>query len=105
MPNAWFPRNTRGTTRADRAPSTLRVGDVARMLNEPTHVLRYWEDEFAKWLPIERHRGQRLYSPRMLENLREIQRLLRVELYTIEGAKRQLRLAAEAMPRSEQESA
>ncbi len=57
------------------------------------HVLRYWESEFAYWLRVERSkRGQRIYTRRQVELLIEIRRLLYVELYTIKGAKRQLRM-------------
>jgi DNA-binding transcriptional MerR regulator len=93
--NAWLPRSA-PTTRDERTPRLFRIGDVAHMLRETTVTLRHWEKEFAVWLQLDHSStGQRLYSPRMLETLREIQRLLRIELFTIEGAKRQLRLAAE----------
>ena len=75
---------------------TLRIGDVARLIKETTVTVRWWQEEFCVFLRVDRSgSAQRVYSSRALETLREIQRLLRVELYTIAGAKRQLRLAAE----------
>lgn len=102
MPNAWLPIATRPTARAERSGRRWRIGDVARMLNEDTAVVRYWEQEFGAWLrPLRSKSGQRIYTVRCLETLREVHRLLRVELYTIEGAKRQLRLAAACEPAKE----
>lgn len=75
----------------------LRIGDVVRLLGEKEHVVRWWQNQFGL-APETVHvteGGQCLYPPRAVMVLREIHRLLRVELYTVEGAKRQLRLAAE----------
>lgn len=92
MPNAWLPKVP--TIRAARAQQ-FRVGDVVRLLDETPATLRFWEHEFGNWLrPLRSKSGQRVYTAHCLDNLRTVQRLLRVELYTIEGAKRQLRLAA-----------
>jgi DNA-binding transcriptional MerR regulator len=73
-----------------------RIGDVGRLLNESTVTVRWWQEEFGAFLRVMRSGSeQRVYSSRALETLREIQRLLRIEMYTAAGAKRQLRLAAE----------
>lgn len=75
------------------APAFCRIGKVALLLGVPTHVVRYWESEFKRWVrPDRSKRGQRVYSRRQVEVLQEIRRLLRVELYTIRGAKRQMAL-------------
>ena len=75
----------------------FRIGDIARWLDETTPTLRWWEQEFGGLLGrVERSKsGQRIYSRHNAVKFAVIQELLRVELYTIEGAKRQLRLAAE----------
>lgn len=73
--------------------SHVRIGDLARWLDVDTHVIRFWQDEFKAFTRVFRSRsGQRWYSREQCELFREIQRLLHTELYTIEGAKRQLRL-------------
>ncbi len=73
-----------------------RIGEIANWLQLELHVLRYWEEEFVLWLRVERSsKGQRIYNRRQAIILATIKELLYVELYTIEGAKRQLRLAAE----------
>ncbi len=77
----------------------LRIAAVAALLGIEPHVLRYWEDEFRFYLRIERSkRGQRVYTAEQVERLREVHRLLKVELYTHEGAKRQLRGRFEPRP-------
>jgi DNA-binding transcriptional MerR regulator len=59
-------------------------------------VLRYWETEFSQWLRLERsQRGRRIYTRRQALTVGVIRELLYTELYTVAGAKRQLRLAAE----------
>lgn len=80
-----------------RALTPLRIGDVARLLNVDPHVIRHWESVFYHWLHITRGRRsrQRWYTPSHVATLIEIRRLLHVELFTTEGARRQLRLAAE----------
>lgn len=78
-----------------------RIGEVARWLDVEPYVIRYWETEFGFWVRPERGRAkneqsrQRIYSRRHLVMLATIRELLYVELYTIAGAKRQLRLANE----------
>jgi len=54
-------------------------------------VLRYWETEFGVLRPGKTRARHRLYRRRDVETLLEIRRLLYVERYTIEGAKRRLR--------------
>jgi DNA-binding transcriptional MerR regulator len=72
-------------------PAFCRIGDAAELVGVAPHVLRYWEDEFAKWVrPSRSKKGQRVYSRRTVETLIEIKRLLYVELYTIRGAKRRM---------------
>lgn len=69
----------------------FRIGEVARLLDIPSHVLRYWETEFRAVRPIKSASGQRVYSRRDVERLQLIKRLLRDERYTIEGARRALK--------------
>lgn len=65
-----------------------RIGEVAEMLNLKTHVLRFWETEFAQLDPLRTESGQRLYTEKNVNMLRRIQQLLHEQGMTIEGAKR-----------------
>lgn len=70
----------------------FRIGEVARILGVPTHVLRFWETEFrAVVRPQKSRAGQRVYSRKDVERLALIRHLLKEERYTIEGAKKHLR--------------
>ncbi len=69
----------------------FRIGEVARILDVATHVIRFWETEFRAVRPQKSASGQRVYSRRDVERLATIKRLLKEERYTIEGARRMLR--------------
>lgn len=51
------------------------------------HVLRYWETEFEALRPKKNRAGNRAYTARDVDVVRRIQRLLRDDRYTIEGAR------------------
>lgn len=68
----------------------IRIGEVARLLDLPTYVLRFWESEFPHLRPTKGGTGQRLYRRHDVEALVEVRRLLYDEGYTIPGARRLL---------------
>ncbi len=71
----------------------LSIGDVSKITGLPTHTIRYWEKEFAEFLAPERTLGhQRRYDEIDIQNIEEIRHLLKVEGFSIAGAKRQLSL-------------
>lgn len=73
-----------------------RLGEVARWLGVAPHAVRFWSDEFALFLPAQRNKSDhRVFSRKQALMLGVIRELLYTELYTIAGAKRQLRIAAE----------
>ena len=77
----------------------FRIGEVARLLDVETHVLRYWESEFKTVRPVRTRTDQRLYRRQDVEELLRIRNLLYEERFTLDGAKRQLaRLRREASP-------
>lgn len=69
----------------------LSIGDVAKITGLPAHTIRYWEKEFIDFLTPNRTPGQqRRYDERDIESIEEIRHLLKVEGFSIAGAKRQL---------------
>ena len=69
--------------------SLLRIGEVAEIIEVPIHTLRYWERMFKEELnPYRSRGGQRRYSERDVEKIREVKRLLKDEGYSIKGVKR-----------------
>ena len=86
------------TPAQDELPDRLyfKIGEVAKLLGVKPYVLRYWESEFSIVRPGKTSARHRLYRRKDVETLLEIRRLLYSERYTIEGAKRRLRIAARA---------
>ena len=68
----------------------LRIGEVARLLSLPTHVLRFWEGEFPHLRPFKGGTGQRLYRRKDIQALLEVRGLLYDRGYTIAGARQHL---------------
>ena len=69
-----------------------KIGEVADMLSVNTSVLRFWETQFDALSPSKTRTGQRLYSLRDFEQIKEIYRLLYVQKLTIAGARARLSL-------------
>jgi DNA-binding transcriptional MerR regulator len=66
------------------------IGEVAEIMQTSTSQLRYWSGEFH--LNVRKNRkGDRLFQKEDLDKLKMIQRMLKDEGYTIEGAKKQLK--------------
>lgn len=72
-------------------PSIRKLYYSIREVSEQTglqpHVLRFWEGEFDALSPRKNRAGNRTYTARDIDILLRIQRLLRDEKYTIEGAR------------------
>ncbi len=64
-----------------------KIGEVSRIAGLPSHVIRFWEQEFPKIKPHRTPSGQRLYTRRNIEIILEIKDLLYEQKYTIEGAR------------------
>ncbi len=67
----------------------FRIGEVSRLTETKTYVLRYWETEFPVLRPV-RQSGHRLYRRKDVETVFRIKRLLYQRGFTIEGARRQI---------------
>lgn len=63
------------------------IREVSERTGIKPHVLRYWETEFEQLQPKKNRAGNRAYTERDVETVEQIQRLLRDEKYTIEGAR------------------
>jgi DNA-binding transcriptional MerR regulator len=69
----------------------FRIGEVSNLVGVDTHVLRYWETEFAFVKPFRGKSKQRLYRRQDVESLLRIKGLLHDEGYTISGARKFLK--------------
>jgi DNA-binding transcriptional MerR regulator len=68
----------------------FKIGEVAEIVQEEQHVLRYWESEFSMLAPQKNRAGQRTYRRKDVEMAIRIKQLLRNEGFTIEGARKKL---------------
>lgn len=76
----------------------FKIGEVSRIVEVPTHVLRFWESEFPKIAPKRTPSGQRLYTRKDIERVLTIKDLLYQRRFTIEGARKRLRSSSEEEP-------
>ena len=72
--------------------SALRtIGEVSDALQIKPHVLRYWEQQFSLLTPLKRSGGRRYYRPEDIAIVKDIDRLVNKEGYTLKGAESVLR--------------
>ena len=90
------PASGAGKQRTDgvsgKAPrAMLTIGEVAEALDIKPHILRYWEAQFDMLSPLKRAGGRRYYRSEDVVLLREIDRLVNRQGYTLRGARQYLR--------------
>lgn len=66
------------------------ISEVADMVKEEPHVLRYWETEFVQIRPKKNRGGKRIYTRDDIDTVFRIRHLLRDDKFTIEGARQAL---------------
>ncbi len=66
------------------------IGEVAEMLEVPVSTVRFWENEFDILKPMKNKKGNRLFTPMDIKNLRIIHHLIKEEGMTLAGVKKKL---------------
>ncbi len=72
-----------------------QIGEVAEMFSEPVSTIRFWEKEFDILKPKKNNKGNRLFMPEDIKNLRLIHHLLRERGMTLDGARKYLKSSRE----------
>jgi DNA-binding transcriptional MerR regulator len=72
------------------------IGEVAEMLQVNTSLLRFWEKEFNLTVSKKNKKGNRLFSVKEIEQIQRIYQFVKVEGYTLDGAKKVLKQKAPA---------
>ncbi|MFT7614618.1 MAG: DNA-binding transcriptional MerR regulator [Parvicellaceae bacterium] len=67
------------------------MGDVSSMLDVNHSLIRFWEQEFDILKPKKNKKGNRLFTPKDVENLKLIYHLVKERGYTLEGARKKLK--------------
>ena len=63
------------------------IGEVAEILGESVSLVRFWSNEFTKFIKPQRNaKGNRLYTKEDIETFKHIHLLVKVEGLTLEGA-------------------
>ncbi len=66
------------------------IGEVSKMTSVKPYVLRYWETEFPQLNPSKNRAGKRIYKRGDVQVVLLIKKLLYVDKFTIDGARKQL---------------
>ena len=75
----------------DKAEGAFRtIGELAKELGLPQHILRYWETRFPQLRPLQRAGNRRYYRPEDVALVRRIDGLLNRDGYTIRGVQQLL---------------
>ena len=68
------------------------IGEVAEILGESTSLVRFWANEFPKFIKPQRNaKGNRLCTKEDLQTFKHIHLLVKVEGLTLEGAAKRLK--------------
>lgn len=66
------------------------IGEVAKMFGVNQSLIRFWEGEFSIIKPKKNKKGNRLFTPKDVDNFHLIFHLVKERGYTLQGAKQKL---------------
>jgi len=73
------------------SPKLYSISQVHALTGVPKPTLRFWEKEFKDFLePMRTAGNQRRYDEKAIDNVKTINHLVKVEGYTLEGARKKL---------------
>lgn len=67
------------------------IGEVAKMFNVKTSLIRFWEKEFDILKPKRNRKGNRFFRPNDVENIKLIYYYTREKGMTLRGVKKMLK--------------
>ena len=76
------------------------MGEVAEMFDVNTSLIRHWESQFSILRPKRNKKGNRLFSPEDVENLKMIYHLVKERGMTLPGARQRMKDNKEATLRN-----
>ncbi len=68
------------------------IGEVAEMFSVNASLLRHWETEFDTIRPKKNKKGERQYTQKDVENIRQIYGLVKDKGFTLQGANEFLKI-------------
>lgn len=76
------------------------IGEVAKMFQVSTSLIRFWEKEFDVLKPHKNKKGNRLFTARDVKNLHIIYHLVKVKGYTLQGAREAIKTDFEGLDKN-----
>ncbi|MBS2097925.1 MerR family transcriptional regulator [Carboxylicivirga linearis] len=67
------------------------IGEVAEMFDVNTSLIRFWEKEFDVIKPHKNKKGNRMFTPKDIENFHLIYHLVKEKGMTLKGAQKKLK--------------
>ncbi len=67
------------------------IGEIAKMFNVNTSLIRFWEKEFEIISPKKNPNGNRKFTKKDIYNFKIIYHLVKEKKFTLEGAKEKLK--------------
>lgn len=67
------------------------IGEVAKAFDVNTSLIRFWDSEFDILKPKKNAKGNRMFTPEDLKNLKLIYHLVKERGFTLEGARTHLK--------------
>ena len=67
------------------------IGEVSKMFEVNTSLIRFWEKEFDILKPKKNKKGNRLFTQKDVDNLKVIYHLVKERGFTLDGAKKRIR--------------
>ncbi len=81
------------TIHSDKVEKTyFKIGEVASLMQVNVSLIRFWEKEFPQIKPTKTAKGERKYTQSDIQLLQQIYQLVKIEGYTLQGAKEKLNL-------------
>jgi DNA-binding transcriptional MerR regulator len=78
------------------------IGEVAVMFSVNASLIRFWEKEFPVIQPKKSKKGNRMFSPKDLDNFNKIYILVKEKGYTLDGAKKAMKQPSTPSPTKEE---
>lgn len=75
----------------DKEKLFYSIGEVAKIFNVNTSLIRFWEKEFDIISPQKNPNGNRKFTQKDLLHFKIIYKLVKEDKFTLEGAKEKLR--------------
>lgn len=67
------------------------IGEVAKIFEVNTSLIRFWEKEFSIIQPKKNKKGNRMFTPKDIVNINKIHHLVKIEGFTLDGAKKAIK--------------